>query len=233
MWVFFLLSSMVLFFLALLILTLTGLFDKNRVALHLFSCWWAHLYIVVNPYWSLHIQGREHIQKGRTYVLVSNHQSALDVLILFSLYRQFKWVSKKMLFQLPFIGWNMRLNQYIAIDRASVKSQQNMLTLACRYLESGSSLMMFPEGTRSKDGDIGHFKDGAFRLARENGVSIVPIVLDGSYDALEGLFIKKRAHFQVKILPPVTADYLKEHSVKEIRDHIYTQMGETLSEMRS
>ena len=102
---------------ALLIWLVTSPFDPRLRALHLYSCAWASIYTYVFPYWRVSVRNRERLRNDVAYVVVSNHQSLLDILVLFRLYRHFKWVSKEVIFRLPFIGWNMTLNRYIPIRR--------------------------------------------------------------------------------------------------------------------
>ena len=116
-WSFFAASSAVLFCVALVLFLVTWPFDRDGRVLHLFSCAWAQLYFWVNPGWSLRIEGRERLPWHGPAVLVSNHQSLGDILVLFGLYRPFKWVSKASNFKLPFLGWNMYLNRYVGLVR--------------------------------------------------------------------------------------------------------------------
>jgi len=100
------------------------------------------------------IVNRERIRRDATYVIVANHQSLLDILVLFRLFVHFKWVSKAELFRIPCIGWNMTLNRYIRLRRGNPESIAAMMRDAERTLAEGSSLMIFPEGTRSADGRL-------------------------------------------------------------------------------
>jgi len=116
-WAFVVVSSALLFPLAVVIWAVTAPFDRRRRALHMFTCFWASLYTWLNPAWRVTILGREHIQPDTTYVYVANHLSLLDILVLFRLFTDFKWVSKIEIFRVPVIGWNMRMNNYIPLRR--------------------------------------------------------------------------------------------------------------------
>ncbi|MCX7982278.1 MAG: 1-acyl-sn-glycerol-3-phosphate acyltransferase [Syntrophales bacterium] len=177
-------TSIPFFLIALLIRILSQPFDRRLKLLHLFTCFWASLYTWMVPAWRIRIEGREHIRKGATYVVVANHQSHLDVLVLFRLFFHFKWVSKVEIFRIPFIGWNMILNKYVKIKRGDAESVEQMMAACERHLEEGSSVLLFPEGTRSPDGEIKKFKLGAFRLALRKRVSILPIIISGTHKAL-------------------------------------------------
>ena len=125
---FFFLSSLFFFIIACLVWACTVLFDPKLKALHLFSCFWASVYLWVMPFLSVTVSGREKIEPGRTYIVVSNHQSQLDILVAFRLFFHFKWLSKAEVFKIPFIGWNMVLNRYIKLKRGNKKSIKQLLT---------------------------------------------------------------------------------------------------------
>ena len=110
-------TSALFFCVALVIWVLTVLFDKRLVLLHLFSSFWASVYLWAMPAWSVRVEGRSTIRMRDNYVIVSNHQSQLDILMAFNLFFPFKWVSKAEVFRIPFIGWNMYLNRYIKLKR--------------------------------------------------------------------------------------------------------------------
>jgi 1-acyl-sn-glycerol-3-phosphate acyltransferase len=208
-WLFLAGSSIVLYPVALLVWAVTVPFDRRRAILHRFTCWWASLYTWLNPVWRVRIEGREKIRPGAAYVMVANHQSLLDILVLFRLFVHFKWVSKIENFRVPFIGWNMSLNRYIKLRRGSRESVAHMMRACERTLAQGSSIMMFPEGTRSPDGRLRDFKPGAFALAQRTGVPILPIVIEGTASALpkRGFVLQGRHAIRIRVLdeiPPAT-----------------------------
>ncbi|TFG92279.1 MAG: 1-acyl-sn-glycerol-3-phosphate acyltransferase [Syntrophobacterales bacterium] len=204
-------SSMVCYVVALIIWLATVLFDKRLYILHYFTSFWASIYTWVMPAWSVSIEGKEHIGK-KTYVVVSNHQSLLDILVAFRIFFPFKWVSKAEIFKIPFIGWNMTLNRYIKLTRGDRKSIQMMLENCNKTLARGSSVYLFPEGTRSETGSIKPFKPGAFLLAQDNKVPILPIVINGTKDALP----KKSLNFHGK--HPITVHILEEVPYEAFQD---------------
>ena len=120
-------TSVFMFIIALLIRIFTGFFDKKLIILHLFTSFWASLYLWCMPAWSLKVYGREKMDRKKRYIIVANHQSQLDILVAFSLFFPFKWVSKSEVFRLPFIGWNMKLNRYIALKRGEKNSIRQMM----------------------------------------------------------------------------------------------------------
>jgi 1-acyl-sn-glycerol-3-phosphate acyltransferase len=177
-------SSAVFFVIALLIRIFTAPFDKRLSWLHMFTSFWACLYLWAMPAWSVRAAGREKIRKEATYVVVSNHQSGLDILVAFRLFFPFKWVSKAEMFRVPFIGWNMSLNRYIKLDRKDKESRRNTMAACEKALARGSSVYFFPEGTRSETGRLKPFKPGAFILAHQMRLPILAIAINGTRHAL-------------------------------------------------
>ncbi len=178
------LTAPVMFLIALIIKIVTFLFDKKLVILHRWTCFWASMYTYVMPAWRIKTEGRMKIQGGRTFMIVCNHQSLLDILVNFRLYRHFKFVSKIEIFRTPFIGWNMSLNRYIKLKRGDKASIEQMMKDCADRLEEGSSVLFYPEGTRSETGEFRDFKLGAFILAKEKKVPILPMVVSGTREAL-------------------------------------------------
>lgn len=217
-WAFVVLTIPVLFVGAFAVFLVTAPFDRRRVALHLYSCGWASFYVVANPLWSLAVDGRGRLPWNGPAVFVANHLSLLDILVLYGLFRPFKWVSKAVLFDVPFLGWNMRLNEYVAVRRGDRDSIRQMMDECRAHLARGMPVLIFPEGTRSRDGRMQGFKDGAFRLAVEAGCPVVPIAVAGTSDALpkHGLILRRRMRAAVRVLEPVrpqdhpTVDALRE-----------------------
>jgi 1-acyl-sn-glycerol-3-phosphate acyltransferase len=230
-WLFLVSTSFVCFPVAVLIWALTAPFDPKLRLLHQFTCFWASLYTWFNPAWPVHIEGREHIRPDQTYVMVANHQSLLDILVLFRLFTHFKWVSKIENFRLPLIGWNMRLNRYVALRRGDRASVIQMVEHCTRTLAQGSSIMMFPEGTRSVDGKLRAFKPGAFELALKCECPVLPIVLDGTSNALpkRGFVLQGRHRIRIKILEPVPVDELSNQSVDELTERVRTRIAAELA----
>lgn len=221
-WIIVILSFFILFPIAVIIWLLTVLFDKNLKALHQFSCFWASSYLFTSPFWNVKIIDRHKIKSNETYVMVCNHQSMLDIIVLYRLFKHFKWVSKKELFRIPIVGWNMTLNRYIPVDRGNKATHLTMLKQCEDNLHQGSSIMIFPEGTRSSDGEIHNFKEGAFKIALKANASILPIVLDGTSDLLpkHGFIFRKKNTIQVKVLDPIPYSTFNGLSAKELSEKI-------------
>jgi 1-acyl-sn-glycerol-3-phosphate acyltransferase len=231
-WLFLATSSIVLFPVAVLIWAVTAPFDRRRALLHRFTCFWASLYTWLNPAWRVRVEGRDRIRPDAAYVMVANHQSLLDILVLFRLFVHFKWVSKIENFRVPFIGWNMSLNRYIKLRRGSRDSIARALHACERALAQGSSIMMFPEGTRSPDGRLRAFKPGAFTLAQRTGAPILPIVIEGTASALpkRGFVLQGRHAIRVRVLDEIPhASFAREpvEAVTEaVRERFVAALGE-------
>ncbi len=204
-WVFVALTMPLFFLVALLIFLLTWPFDRRRVALHMWSCFWASFYIYANPLWRARIAGREKLPWRGPAVIVANHLSLVDILVLYGLYRPFKWVSKAELFKVPFVGWNMVLNDYVRLVRGDRESIRAMMLRCREYLELGAPVLIFPEGTRSATGELQPFRDGAFKLAHEMGCPVIPVIVRGTYETLpkHGIVLRRHMDGQVTVLDPI------------------------------
>ncbi len=231
-WVFLVVSSILLFPIAVLIWATTLLFDKRLVLLHRFTCFWASLYSWLNPVWRVQVEGREKIDPDTAYVMVANHQSLLDILVLFRLFTHFKWVSKIENFRVPFIGWNMTLNRYIKLRRGDKESVDQMMAASEQTLAEGNSIMMFPEGTRSADGRLKAFKHGAFTLAKRIGTPILPIVVEGTAAALpkRGFVLQGRHAIRIRVLDAIPYARVASLSVEALTEHVRSIIAAELGE---
>lgn len=216
------LTSALFFVIALGIWSATAAFDQRLRALHQFTCFWASLYIWVFPPWSVSVTHRDKIDPGATYVIVSNHQSLVDVLVAFTLFIHFKWVSKAELFRIPFIGWNMALNRYVRLQRGHRSSIKHMYTACEKHLSEGSSVYLFPEGTRSETGEMRTFKEGAFVLAKRLGVPILPLAIKGSKDAVpkHSLNFHGKTHVEVVVMDPIDPETFRDKEAQELADEV-------------
>ena len=216
-WGFVVVTMPLLFAGALAVFVATAWWDRRRLALHLYSSAWATFYVVANPLWAVRVEGRDLLPWSGAAVLVANHLSMLDILVLYALFRPFKWVAKAELFRIPIVGWNMQLNEYVRIWRGDRESVRRMMAECRRHLARGTPVLLFPEGTRSGDGRLQPFKDGAFHLAVEAGCPVVPIAVAGTGEALpkNGLVLRRRMQARVKVLPPVPSSGRAASELKE------------------
>jgi 1-acyl-sn-glycerol-3-phosphate acyltransferase len=233
------LSSAVFFAIACLIWLATVAIDKRLWLLHRFTCFWASLYLWIFPPWAVTVHGRKQIDDATTYVIVSNHQSLVDILVAFRLFCHFKWVSKAELFNIPLIGWNMMLNRYVRLERGRNTSIKKMYRACETHLNQGSSVYLFPEGTRSATGDLRPFKEGAFVLAKRLNIPVLPLVINGSRDALpkNSLNFHGRTDIHVTVLDPIQPETFAEISAVElgtqVRDLIASHLLEPVTASKS
>ncbi|MGE0078661.1 MAG: lysophospholipid acyltransferase family protein [Bacteroidales bacterium] len=227
-WVFIAVSAFLLFFIDLAVWILTFWWDKRLWYLHRYSILWAMFYIWLNPFWRIRFEGKENIDKNRVYVIVSNHQSAFDIALLYRINMHFKWVSKRELIKVPVIGWNLLLNRHILIDRKNVFSSKKLLDEGLKNLRMGSSVFIFPEGTRTPDGRVKRFKEGAFLLAQQAGVPILPLVINGSKDVFPrpGIFNLVQT-FTIKVLPEIPYESFKDTNITELTKTVNKLVEET------
>jgi 1-acyl-sn-glycerol-3-phosphate acyltransferase len=224
-WLFMTLTSLVLYPIAVCIRCVTYPFDRRLRLLHRFTSLWGSLYTWCVPPWRVRIDGKEYQTGDAAHVVVANHQSFADILVLFRLRMHYKWVSKRENFRAPLIGWNMTLNQYIPIARGTIKGNLQMMRACEEALRAGNSIMMFPEGTRSPDGTMRPFKDGAFELALRTKSPILPIVISGTSQALpkRGVLVQK-SDIRVQILPPIPYSDFSERSAREVNRMVWERM---------
>ena len=145
---------------------------------------WSQLtcYLLLIP---VHVTGREKLHRHTSYVFTPNHQGAFDIFLIYGfLGRNFKWMMKKSLRKIPFVGKACESAGHIFVDRSNPKSMIRMIRQAEASLTNGVSLVVFPEGTRSKTGRLGAFKRGAFQLADDLQLPVVPVTINGSFDIL-------------------------------------------------
>jgi 1-acyl-sn-glycerol-3-phosphate acyltransferase len=214
------------------LLAVIALFDRDPVRYRT-GRWFRRLGIAmtkVNPAWRLTVGGHHPENPRNPYMVVSNHQSMADIPLISHLPWEMKWVGKKELFKVPVIGWMMKMAHDIPVDRSDRRSGARMMLRVVRTLEQRCSVIMFPEGTRSEDGRVGRFNDGAFHLAVKAGVPILPVVVEGSHGCLP----KKTWKFgpvdiRLEVLPPVPVD----PDPLKLRDTVRSMIIAKLAEWRN
>ena len=153
-------------------------------ASRVFATRWARINAAASMM-KVNIKGLEKIDKTKSYVIVANHQSLIDILVLYgSLDMEIKWVMKQELRSVPFLGIACQLMGHILIDRSNTESALESINNARERIQDGMSVVFFPEGTRSRSGELKNFKKGAFRLAQELELPILPVAIHGTKDVL-------------------------------------------------
>lgn len=219
------------FFIWLLVLP----FDRDRRTMHWMLTYQSFILSCIMPIWKLSIEGREKAAKGATYVIISNHQSILDILMINCLRYRFKWISKIENMKLPVLGWYLRMAGYITVDRGNKESKEEMLEKSYNCLKHGTSVMLFPEGTRSADGEIGFFRRGAFQLAIRAQKPVLPVLIDGTGGVLpkHGFLFSSGHRITIRVLEPVPPESFNSDDPDVLALKFNNFMSEALKVLRA
>lgn len=198
---------------------LSSLFDRAGTFAHWCARTWSRLILATSGV-RVSVAGLERLEPGRTYVFVANHQSLYDIPILFwSLPFQLRIIAKESLGNIPFLGWHLRRTGHMLVDRRH--PGRKIFTWASRLTSSGLSLIVFPEGTRSRDGRVAQFKGGSFYLALEAGLPVVPISVIGSrHVMLRGRVTSYPGEVRLVIHEPIDTRGLSRSDAKEFAERV-------------
>ncbi|MDD5595113.1 MAG: lysophospholipid acyltransferase family protein [Candidatus Omnitrophica bacterium] len=218
--------TVVLFFVMAFVSILFFPFDRKRKITHAQCFWWTDAVTALNPYWDIKVEGLENIDHKKTYVAVSNHQSLADIVLMYKTKMQFKWVAKESLFKVPVLGWNMLLAKHIRLRRGEFSSIKNVYREASQWLRSGVSVVFFPEGTRSNDLGVGEFQNGAFKLAIKEKKPVLPILIQGTRDAIpKGSWrFTTKTTCLIKVLPAIDTSLYQSSDYSRLRDDARAQL---------
>lgn len=210
----------------------TAPFDPSR---YLVGRWFrrsAMTAVALNPLWRFRTSGFRVTDRKKSYVAVCNHESLADIFLISHLPWEMKWLAKDSLFRIPIFGWQMRLAGDIPVKRNARASRIEALESCRDRLRKGASVMIFPEGTRSRTGEMLPFHDGAFRIAIEAGVPVLPLVVAGTRSAIEkGSFHFGKARAEVRALDPIPTDHLTLKDVPALRDEVRERIRSTREAM--
>ncbi|MBC7927159.1 MAG: 1-acyl-sn-glycerol-3-phosphate acyltransferase [Bryobacteraceae bacterium] len=186
----------------------------------------------VNPAWNVIVSGQEQIVPGQVYVVVSNHQSLADIPLVAHLPLEAKWLGKAELLRVPVFGWMMRVSRDIGVDRDDRRKAAHSFLRCVRTLQHGLSIITFPEGTRSRTGDILPFSDGPFQLALREKVSVLPLVVEGTGTALPraSWMFGPTQNILLRVLAPVPSSDFDE--AESLRDTVRSLMQTELEKLR-
>ncbi len=208
-------------FLSSLIIKIVPFPIPNRERLVHAQCfWWSDALIALNPYWKLKVEGLENIDPLETYVIVANHQSLADIIVIYQTRMYFKGVAKKELLKLPFFGGLLWANDHVLLSRDEPGSIKEVYRKSAERLKSGVSMFFFPEGTRSTTDDMGEFKNGAFKLAIKESRPILPVFIGGTRKAIPrgGWVFNVKVSGRLVVLPPIDVSGLKAGDFASLRD---------------
>lgn len=209
-------------------------FDRSRTVVHRLLIYQAVIISCIVPLWSVRVEGRKKKKQGTTYVIISNHQSILDILIINCLRYRFKWISKIENMKVPILGWYLRMADYITVDRGDKESKEKMLEESYHCLKKDISIMIFPEGTRSPDSEIAFFKRGAFHLAISAKVPVLPVLIDGTGGILpkHGLIFGGFHSITIRVLDPVPVESFGTENPDELAMKFQQMMTGELKKLR-
>ncbi len=209
-------------------------FDKGRRVVHELSRILVRTFFFVPLRWRQKVVGLEYVDRKKQYVIVLNHNTVIDIPALYYVPLNFRWVSKREVFKTPFFGQYLVLHGDICIDRGrAAEAMEQLLRKGKRWISRGASIAIFPEGTRSKDGEIHRFKAGAFTLAKEAGVEILPVVLDGTKSLIRrNLLFNWGNRITLRILPPVPVERVVSADLHELMEEVHDAMCGALAEIR-
>jgi len=210
----------------------TAPFDRGRYAVGYMFRQIPVVMAALNPLWRFRRAGTMPADPRHPYVVVSNHESFVDILLISHLPWEMKWLSKAELFRIPVLGWMMKLAGDIPIQRGFGPSAVEAIARCREALANRVSVMIFPEGTRSTTADLLPFKDGAFRLAVDAGVPILPLVVHGTSTALpkhDWRFGRSTA--VVRVLEPVETAGLGPADVTGLKDRVRRLIVEARAEL--
>lgn len=188
----------------------------------------------LNPLWTFHTSGTLPDDMRRPYVVVSNHESFVDMILISHLPTEMKWLSKIEIMKLPFMGWMMRLARDIPLVRGDARSSVEALDECRERLSCNVSVMIFPEGTRSTTTELNTFAAGAFKLAIEGQYPILPMAVHGTRDCLrKNDWRQGRAVAEVRVLEPVPTEGLTKQDLPELRDRVRAMISDARDDLRS
>ena len=188
----------------------------------------------VNPLWTFRVSGQMPSDPRRPYIVVSNHESFVDILLISHLPFEMKWLSKVEMFKIPVVGWLMSLAGDIRLSRGEITSANDAMNQCKDRLAKKVSVMIFPEGTRSKTGELGKFKNGAFRLAIETGCPILPVAVSGCHSALRPKDWRLGySTAEVRVLAPIEVEGLTTKDLYALRDRTRTAIAAEIQVLRA
>ena len=185
----------------------------------------------LNPFWDFRVVDDVHPDPRRPYVFVANHQSNADAFLVAMVPWEMKWLSKKSIFDIPLLGWMMHVAGDVEVDRGNKESARSAMAEMRERLHRKLSVLVFPQGTRSPDGTVGPFREGAFRLAIENGVDVVPLAVAGTAQSLpKGSLAFKETAATVTVLPPVSTNGMAIEDAPALAEKVRAEIARAIGD---
>ena len=211
-----------------------GLFDKSGDAVLALARQWARVILVV-PGVKVEVHMHAPLEPGRPYIFMANHASMVDIWAMFvAIPASFRFIAKKQLAQIPLFGWAMAAGRFIFIDRQNALAARRSMEEAARRIRSGQSVIIYPEGTRTRDGRLLPFKKGGFHLAIDSGADIVPVAIRGSHAVMpRGAALIRAGRVSVEVGTPIPTAGLtsadREALIAKVRGRVAEMLGEPVA----
>lgn len=193
---------------------------------------WARAFCMLSLV-KVRVRGRENIDRRTSYVFVANHQGAYDIFAIYGyLGHNFRWMMKKSLERIPFVGFSCRVSGHIYVDNSSPSATAHTMATAEKQLSGGMSVVVFPEGSRSRDGRMHAFRRGAFKLATEFSLPVVPVTIDGAYSVMpRGTVLPRPGSITLTIHAPIHASSeTGRHELSELMERSADAIASALPE---
>lgn len=204
---------------------------KSEVKVQIFPRYWGRMLCWLAGV-RVRVEGIENIDPGQAYIFAGNHCSQYDICSFQGYFpHDFRWIAKKELFRIPLFGQAMHRAGYIPVDRSQGRQALKSLDEAAKRIAAGSSVLIFPEGTRSADGTLQEFKAGAILLATKAGVPIVPLGFNGSYDVLpKGKLIPRSGEIKIRVGTPISMGQFKAGDKQKLAAELHAAVEHLLEE---
>lgn len=209
---------------------LLSLFDSSGNSSHVVARLWGKIQLRTTGS-RVTMQGLEHLDSRKSYIVVSNHQSFFDIFSLLGhLPLQFRWIAKAELFRIPLLGWAMARTGYIPIERDSPKKAYRSMLQAAEKVREGVSILIFPEGTRSPDGLLQPFKKGVFLIALKSQAPILPVAIRGTRNIMrKNDWRAYPGHVEIRIFPPIETAGFSTDKEAELSEQVRNTLQQHLT----
>jgi 1-acyl-sn-glycerol-3-phosphate acyltransferase len=210
---------------------ISRLFDHSGDTVILLARWWSRLICWLSGV-KIDVQGHTQLERGRPYVFMANHLSTVDIWALFvALPVPVRMIAKKQLAAIPLFGWGMWAGRFIFIDRHNAAAARRTIDHAAQRIREGTSVLLFPEGTRSRDGQLQPFKKGGFHLAMDAGAPIVPVALRGTRELMpRGSLRLKPGRVSVIIGEPISTEGLDSDDRNALLERVRDQIAAMIAQ---